>query len=29
MNCAPFYTALLGATAAALLWNFFRNGGGR
>jgi len=24
-----FYTALLGATAAALLWNLWRQGGGR
>jgi hypothetical protein len=25
----PFYTALLVATASALLWNLYKSGGGR
>lgn len=29
MNMGPFYSVLFGATAAALLWNLFKNGGGR
>lgn len=29
MNLGPFYASLIGATAAALLWNFFKSGGGR
>jgi hypothetical protein len=29
MNLSPYYQALLGATAFALLWNLWKSGGGR